>query len=157
MLKVLGCAVLFFCGVLISEEIKKHAAIKLERLEALLELVRTIQLQIDCYALPIPEIIHRLDRDLLNRCKVNRPEINTLKELYQELKLSSESPEGAIMAELCNNIGYGYRDSEVKLCERCINGLQDVRDEYKSELPKQNKLSATLCYCVTGIIIMIFV
>jgi len=156
-IKISGIIILLFAGITITSEIKKNNYARLVRIEALIELMRDVQLKIDCYALPIPEILARCESRILVDCGISEGQCSSLKELYEKCAVRAESPEGKVLREFCCNIGEGYRETEVKLCEKYIAEMNLLKTDYRSKLPKLNKASAVLCYFILGVIIILMI
>ena len=144
-----------FAGIAISSEIRRHNQRRLRCMEALLDMMRSIQLKIDCYAIPIPEILAECDERTLIDCGISGGKCSSLDDLYQQCRIYMGKPEGYILKEFCSSIGCGYRETEVKLCEKYISELNAIKNEYRVILPKVNKAATVLCFCILGILILL--
>ena len=143
--KLAGAALLVLCGFLGGSFLcrKKEEALKLT--EGYIALIKHIKNQIDCFNKPIDKILSTCPTSILAACG-SSPGVTGMAEL---LSGSPELPPA--VAELLDGfsreLGAGYRDSQLKLCDYYAGRLAAERDRLATELPKKRRSTMTLCVC----------
>ena len=147
--KVLGAVLLASVGGCGALWLNRNAEAAVERLDAWISLARLTKNQIDCFSLPLPEILQRCEPSLLLRlgtaeCTPFPPK--EFPELLTGLSHAALTEEGERTARLfCEEIGKGYRAEQLRTCDHCIGLFCAERDRLLSELPRRRKRNITLC------------
>ena len=140
-----GAIIILACGFELSRRLNKRYSERLSSAEAYLALLRYIRSQIDCYALPIGDILERADKDLLIRCGWRMEDSpRSLEELLEKSE-SVDFGANPLLREFCLDFGNNYRDEQLRRCDHYINALSDISDALARELPSKKKLNSTLC------------
>ena len=85
MLKLFGCALVLMSCYMMSSALAGREKMKIERVELLILLVRTIRDKVDCYALPIGKILDECREEILFPLGIKKP-ISELSRLVCECK-----------------------------------------------------------------------
>lgn len=146
--KLLGTSILLLIGVL-SARRSVHAEKEREALlDAWIRLLYEIRTEIDCFSLPIQEILARTDRQVLQRLGADEPP-DSLASLYRLRKDDLDPDTSRLLTSLIGEIGSCYRDEQVKRCDYYLAQLEKGRQELRARLPVRIKLSMTLSLCLS--------
>ena len=143
--KPVGILLLAVSGAMGAYFLNRSAADTLRQVEGWLTLVRTVQTQVECFALPATEILRGLDPDLLRSCGY---EGEGVPESFEELARQCTLRDGEtcrLVTGFCKEFGTGYRGEQVRSCAYYAAGLGDRRQTLASALPNRKKLNTTLC------------
>lgn len=145
--KIIGAVMIIIsavcaCSAVIVIE-KKH----LEQLKALLSLVTLIEVQIDNFNLPIPEILKKADRNLLVRCGFEENEVPNLTSLRLKKDLLLDAKEKKELFEFTDTLGHAYKDGQIASCRHCRTELEKLCTERKNNFSKKTRLTLTLGIC----------
>ncbi len=147
MLKFLGALLILSVGVFAAFVSVQYEKRRLSVVDGWIDLILYIRGQIDCYLLPIEDILSSGDRALLEACMspsnaADLPAILTSCEIYLDgdAKRTLES--------FVREIGAGYREEQIKRCDYFISSLRAQREKIAASLPLRVRLCATLCICL---------
>ena len=140
-----GAVVIFVCGIEISKRLNAKISKDHERIEKYILLLRYIKAQIDCFALPICDILKRVDKELLFGCgwEGDIPPCS-LEEMLKEASVEDDDAR-SILLEFCKDFGKSYLEDQIRRCDHYIALLEDRRDVLNKDLPRKKKLNSTLC------------
>lgn len=113
--------------------------------EALARLLEFLRLQVECFALPVGEILSRVDRELLFGCGWRREEPpRSLSELFGAAS-SLDKESRRILGELALSFGKGYREEQVRLCDGAERQLRAHTERLRQSLEGKKRVNLTLC------------
>lgn len=125
---------------------------RLKNLEVLIDLVRYIQTQIDCFMLPVDKII--LEYTSANNSQISEAlKKSKLSESCENLKPIIDKEEYEAFLSLSKSLGRGYRDEQIKLCEICLNSLKDIYEKHKSDM--QSKIKTNRAFYLLGSVMIV--
>ena len=140
-----GAAVIFLCGIEISRRLNAKLSKDHQMIEKYILLLRYIKSQIDCFALPICDILARADKELISACgwTADTPP-RSLSDMLEGTTVADGDSRG-ILLEFCGDCGKSYLDGQIRRCDHYISLLEDRRDILSKDLPRKKKLNSTLC------------
>lgn len=140
--KLLGlCCILLSGGVALAAEIRKERR-RLRVSDGWIELIRTVRTQIDCYLLPLDDILSGVCIE-----GATPSESSATQKLQAVLRLGAPylSPEQyRVISELVQRLGQGYREEQLRLCDAALERLCPLRDALYAEYPLRLRLALTL-------------
>lgn len=154
-LKILGGIFVALSGVMISFTLNKSVSVALRVAEGWERLLIQIKNEIECFSLPIGEILRRVEPSLLCQCGYtadNRPE--DLSELL-EGTLITDRETARIVTRFVSEFGRCYKSEQVGRCAYFAALMEERRKKLAEELPVRRKLNATLCVAASlGLVIL---
>ena len=148
MLKLLGALLILSVGIFSAYLSVQYEKKRLTVVDGWIDLILYIRGQIDCYLLPIGDILLGGDRALFEACMspsnaADLPAILGASEIYLDgdAKHTLES--------FVREIGTGYREEQLKRCDFFIASLRAQRERIAAALPMRVRLCATLCICLS--------
>ena len=146
-MKLLGAILLAFTGGYGAWLLNRRAERTVDRLDAWIALLRLTKNQIDCFSLPVSEILLRCDRTLLRRVGWEGESAPAdFAELGAALDGGTFSEETVrVIRVFAEEIGKGYRAEQVRTCDYGIGLFCAERDRLLAELPRKEKRNLTLC------------
>lgn len=123
--------------------------------EALISLIRYIRSEIECFAMPIPRALARCPRKLLEECGFSSEDApKSAEELLENI---NDGVTHAHFARFCGEIGKGYRDEQLALCDYYITVLEERRLKLAEQLPLRKRINSALCMSgAFAIVIVLF-
>ena len=148
MLKLLGALLVLSVGVFSAFVSVQYEKKRLTVVDCWIDLILYIRGQIDCYLLPIGDILSGGDRALFEACMspsnaANLPAILEASGIY----LDGEARH--TLESFVREIGAGYREEQLKRCDFFIASLRNQRERIAAALPMRIRLCATLCICIS--------
>lgn len=145
-IKLLGSGLIAAAGGVAAYSAVHYEKRKLSVLDAWIDLIFHIRGQIDCYLMPLDDILACADTEILRACmcRAPHPDLRTL------LHASSPylTPEAKrLLTALIRELGGSYREEQLRLCDYYINALREIRNQIAADLPSRVKLCITLCIC----------
>ena len=137
--------------ILLSGGASALCAIRFERkkvsvLQAWIDLISYFRDQIDCFLMPIDDILKKADPQILPVT----PKKNTAPTLGSLLRDSSpylDAQSVRLLDTMIREMGSCYREEQVKRCDFYIQALLKKQDELACALPGRIKLCLTLSLC----------
>ena len=143
--KIFGAFLTVFGGVMLSRTLNRRMLNALRRVEAWTALLRRIKTEIECFSLPIRDILKKTDRELLLACGyagISAPD--SLSELVSSVRLADGVTE-ELIRRFASEFGRCYRSEQVERCAYYLSLMEDRRKSLLSELPSKKRLNSTLC------------
>ncbi len=155
-LKLLGCLMILSAGGLAAFSAVKYERRKLSVLDGWIDLIFHIRTQIDCYLMPLNEILEGTDRELLHAC-MGDGAAGGLDTLLQNSQLYLGKEARRLLSAFVREIGTSYREEQVKRCDYYIASLRSLREKQMEELPARTRVCVALCLCAAfGIAILLW-
>ena len=145
--KWIGAIILTAVGGYGAWLIGKRDSMEIDRVEAWIALLRLTKNRIDCFSLPVPEILARCETNLLRRLgwSADTPPAD-FRALAESDAADGLTMEGRrIACGFSEEIGKGYRQEQLRACDYSIGLFSAERDRLLSQLPKKRKRDITLC------------
>ena len=147
-LKLLGGGLIVFSGGFAAYTMAHTERRRLTVLEAWIDLILFIRAQIDCYLMPLDEILAQADENILRACACRTPHPNLSSLLSSSRQYLSEEAR-RLITSFVKEIGGGYREEQLRRCDYYITALRAERNKLASALPSRIRLSVSLCLCAS--------
>lgn len=134
----------------------KKADAALCRSSAWSSLVSFIGSQVECFALPIGQILSRADEALLRECGYTGKSHPTELKSFINNSVIEDGQTRTAAESFCAEFGRGYVDEQTARCKYYAGIFDERKRKLSEELPKKKKLYATLCITVSLAVIIIF-
>lgn len=152
MLKLVGSLLLALTGVALAVSISRFEQKKLRVLDSFISLIFHIKGQIDCFGLPLCDILR------------NRPsglelpsDIENFGELLDHSRIYLDTESYRLLYSFYSEFGGLYREEQLKRCDYYIEALGEQRRGLFEDLPSRRKIGSALCICsVIGILIILW-
>lgn len=147
MLKLLGAMLILSVGIvsaLISVQYEKR---RLTVVDGWIDLILYIRGQIDCYLMPIDDILSGGDRALFEAC-MSPTNAADLPAILKSSQIYLDGDAKRILESFVRQIGAGYREEQLKRCDFFVSSLRTQRERIATQLPMRVRLCATLCICI---------
>ena len=159
--KLLGSILLLAAGGYISLSVHRFERRRLSVLDGYIALIYYIKGQIDCYAMPLTDILTRADPTLLADClgeTVDRlPAIlpavwgdaPPMQGLLQRSRLYLAPESERLLTAFSGELGATHRAEQVARCDHYVHALGEERRRLFEALPARLKTVGTLGICCT--------
>ena len=151
--KVIGASMVLAAAAFYAEKILSGDKKRIDHLDAVIDLITYIKNQIDLYAMPLEKIYKSVDRDKLKRLCLDSPP----KDFYEVIDNQELIFDGDIkreLSEFSSSLGKGYREMQLKLCERTLSRLGDKKKMLAESFPSRKKTVLALCFGVGGVVLI---
>lgn len=137
-------------------KLNRKADIVLDGVDSMIGVIRYIKNMVDMYSLPLPKILDRMKNDtrgkrLLAGCGYCEKELPCNINEMRSFSFVGDDEVKGLFCEFLSEFGVGYREEQIKLCERYEELLSERREKISAELPIKKKRNVTLC--ITGTLI----
>lgn len=147
-LKMLGGAMVVAAGGLAAYTLARYERRRLVVLDAWIDLIFHIRGQIDCYLMPLDEILACADAGILRGCMCHTPHPD-LSALLRSASPYLDKESARLLSAFVREIGGSYREEQLRRCDFYINSLRVIRERLSQELPARIKLRISLCICAS--------
>ena len=152
MIKLFGSLLLALTGLTLAVSISRFEQKKLRVIDSFISLIFHIKGQIDCYSLPLCDILR------------NRPSglellegSEDLGEILYHARIYLDAETYRLLESFYLEFGGLYREEQLKRCDYYIEALGEQRRALFEDLPARQKIGSALCICSTiGILIILW-
>ena len=143
--RIIGALVLILSGVGGAYCMNQAATVSLAQIEGWIAFLRYVRVQIECFALPLNDILRKCDPTLLASCGYEgKSPPETAEALLEGISIRDGAAE-SILRGFFDEFGKGYREEQVRSCEYHGALLLERRETLSARLPERKKLHSTLC------------
>ena len=149
LLRLAGAALLALSGAVAARVINSADMSSLRQTEGFISFIRICRVQIDCFSLPISEILQGCGKSELFACgyeKEGAP--SDMSEFVCGCRVSDVDA-CELFFSFASEFGRGYRAEQLKACDYYISMLEERRKKLSAILPLKRKRNATLCICAS--------
>lgn len=123
---------------------------------AFLALLEYMRRQIECFSLPVPQILQEADASLLAACGVEeRP--RDFASLLQDCELLLPARYCTLLAEFSAELGTAYRSEQLRACTYYTAQLTPLCEEIERELQRRSSLWRLLPGAVGAALILMLI
>lgn len=152
MIKLMGSLLLAVTGLVLAVSISRYEQKKLRVIDSFISLIFHIKGQIDCYSLPLCDILR------------NRPDglellegSEDLGEILYHARIYLDAETYRLLESFYSEFGGLYREEQLKRCDYYIEALGEQRRALFEDLPARQRIGSALCICsVIGILIVLW-
>ena len=143
--KIAGALMLAGSGIGGAYWLNRSASVTLGQVECWLTLLRYVRMQVDCFALPVSEILGRCDAALLRGCGYTADE--PPEDFGQMLARCSirDGESAALLRSFSEEFGKSYREEQSRGCEYYFSLLNGRRETLAARMPTQRRIRSALC------------
>lgn len=147
MIKILGALLILSVGVFSAFVSVQYEKKRLSVVDGWIDLILYIRGQIDCYLMPLDDILSGGDRALFEAC-MSPENAADLPAILDASQIYLDGDAKRTLESFVREIGAGYREEQLKRCDYFIASLRVQRERIAKELPLRTRLCATLCVCI---------
>ncbi|MBE6550039.1 MAG: hypothetical protein E7670_06385 [Ruminococcaceae bacterium] len=148
-LRIAGALLLTFSGAFTAHMINASASMALAQTEGLISFIRFTRVQIDCFSLPISEIIALCSHKELLRCGYEKSEVPTSLGAFVDSISVSDKEAYKVFCAFASEFGRGYRMEQLRACDYYLTLLEEHRKTLLSSLPSKKKRNGAVCVCAS--------
>lgn len=143
--RIFGALIMVISGVCGAYMLNGKASGTLRQTDAFIAFLRYVKLQIDCFSLPLGDILSRCDAELLCECGFRGAQTpRDIRELVSQCGIY-DTETARILENFSEVFGKSYREEQLRQCDYYISLLEGRREKLSAELPVRKKLNSTLC------------
>ena len=155
-IKLLGCALILLAGGLTAISLVKYEKKRIRVLDGWIDLIFYIRSQIDCYLMPIGDILKSADADILKSCGVSG-RCDSIEALYQKSRFYLNEEAKRLLSSFVKEIGSSYREEQVKRCDYYAAALRNLREKQMEGLPSRLRVCVAISLCgACGIAVLLW-
>ena len=145
-IKLIGSGVILVCSIFFTISHRRFEERKLRTLDGLIALITYIKGQVDCYALPIGEILSRLPARIF--CDCNCPEgAESIDEIVDKCRIYLEEESLRLAEGFASEFGSTFREEQIRRCDHYISSLEAERRVLSDEVIKRSRVGSALWIC----------
>ena len=141
--KALGILLLLACGVLGGIFLAAFERAKCRQAEGMLDLIRHIRLQIDCFSLPVSRILATLPTQISEMAAIPRA-ARDFGELLEGTSLLLPEEMCELLTSFGRDLGGSYREDQLRCCDYYITRFAPHCERMRTELSRRTKLALLL-------------
>lgn len=151
--KWIGVGILMMAGGYATLAMNRIETRRLTVLDGYISLLRYIKGQINCFAMPVGDILDTADPSVLSACHGEKRHQTAEKESLSELILASrlylEPETERLLHNFSAELGHTFREEQVMRCEDYIRALGEERRKLAEATPARIRINSILTLCTT--------
>lgn len=157
-LKLLGAAILLLSAAAWGRGLCAHRRAITAQTEGFLTLFRALRSGISYYRAPVGDILARADAGVLSACSGRGEAVRgeSLSELNETCVFLSQDL-ALLMAQAAGEIGRGYRDEQLAVCDRYLEALETLHREAAEKEREQSGLVTTLVIIAAAAVVILLI
>ena len=144
MIKLIGSFILAVTGVILAVSVCRFEQKKLRVTDSFISLLFHIKGQIDCYSLPLCDIMRNLPSDLELCFKDSE---RGFEDLLEHSKIYLDTESYRLLQRFYAEFGSTYREEQLKRCDYYIQALGEERRKLSETAPIRVRMNSILCLC----------
>ena len=154
--KGVGVLLITSCCLLLGVWLCAYERARYRQAEGFLSLLQYIRLQIDCFSLPLPQILRSADSKLLGDCRLPHGG-DDLTVLLQECNLLLPADFCRTLYDFAAALGGAYREEQLRSCEYYIARITPLCKEMRRELPRRLGLWRLLPISLSAALVLLLI
>ena len=142
-IRLIGALLLALSGAAMSRAVNARETAALSQTEGFIAFIRGARVQIDCFAMPITQILAMCDRSVYKACGYTGAVPSGLAEFARECRVCDKAAH-EIFSGFASEFGRGYREEQLKACDYYSSLLEERRRMLSTVLPQKKKRNSTL-------------
>ena len=146
-----------FSAVMIASNISEKTDATIKSVSALREILEHTKNMIDCYSLPVSEILGGINFSLLIDCgfSKNMPPLD-----FEEFLINSHIPDSEakeLMSAFAEGFGKGYRQDELSRCSLYLEKMRSREQKLIKEASKKKNMIFTVAICASLAVVILVI
>ena len=154
--KIVGAILLLASGTGLAIGAVRFERARLGVHDALISLIFFIKGRIDCYAMPVEQIMLEMDKSILADCRCPG-QVDSIEALLPHVKSYLDPETYRVLQSFGAGLGSGFRDEQIKRCDYYIELLRDKRMQLESNLAARARTNGVIwILCAVGAVILLW-
>ena len=153
--KIVGIVLILCCGVLGGLSFAMFERRRYRQAEGFLSLLRHIRLQIDCFSMPVAQILAACDARILADCGTEATALSDFNALLQGTRLYVPEEMCRLLFDFGTQLGSSYREEQLRCCDYFLERLIPCCDRLRAELPKRERMALILPVAISAMLVLL--
>ena len=154
--KVAGALLVLASGAGLAVGAVRYERARLQVHDALISLIFFIKGRIDCYAMPVEQIMLEMDKSILADCRCPG-QVESVEALLPHVKPYLDPETFRVLQSFGAGLGGGFREEQIKRCDYYMELLREKRMQLEAELPKRARTNGVIwMLCAAGAVILLW-
>lgn len=153
--KFIGIALILCCGVLSGLAFAAFERRRCRQAEGFVLLLRHIRLQIDCFSIPVAQILAACDKRIMIDCGVEATKLTDFGALLRETRLYVPEEMCRLLADFGAQLGSSYREEQLRCCDYFLERLIPCCDLLRAELPRRERMALILPMAIAAMLVLL--
>jgi len=130
----------------------------IKQLDGYIRFITNIKAEIECYMLPITDILSRVSEREFKECGIEDSHgIKSIDDMISKAEFFLDDDTINALISFSSEFGVGYIEQQIRSCERCIATLISKRGELALKNEKDKKVSLAICLSLSLSLILILI
>lgn len=154
--KLIGSVIIALSAIFVAVSHCRFQERKLRTLDGFIALIMYIKGQVDCYALPLCDILSLVPAEIFYDC--NCPEgADSLEEIIGESRIYLEEESLRLVEAFASEFGSTFRGEQLRRCDYYVSSLVEQRRVLAEEVVKRSRVGSALWICSSlGLLILLW-
>ena len=157
LLRLIGAAAVVLSGISAACLFNSGTKQTLKQTESFISLLRFLRSQIECFSLPLPSALSRCPTEILRGCGYCESESPSSARQLMEGCCIYDDRVRRSMERFFAEVGRGYREEQLSLCDYCISQVEERRANLTSQLPVKMKVNSALSLAGAAAVVVLLI
>ena len=154
--KIAGALLVLASGTGLAVGAMRYERVRLQVHDALISLIFFIKGRIDCYAMPVEQIMLTMDKSILADCRCPG-QVESIEALLPHVQSYLDPETYRVLQSFGEGLGSGFRDEQLKRCDYYMELLRQKRMQLEESLGARVRTNGVIwILCALGAVILLW-
>ena len=154
--KIAGAVLVLASGTGLALGAARYERTRLRVHDALISMIFYIKGRIDCYAMPVEQIMLEMDKSILADCRCPG-QVDSIEALLPHVQSYLDPETYRVLQSFGAGLGGGFREEQIKRCDYYIELLRDKRMQLEAQRAARAKTNGAIwILCALGAVILLW-
>lgn len=154
--KIAGALLVLASGTGLAVGAVRYERVRLQVHDALISLIFLIKGRIDCYAMPVEQIMLTMDKSILADCRCPG-QVESIEALLPHVQSYLDPETYRVLQSFGEGLGSGFRDEQLKRCDYYMELLRQKRMQLEESLGARVRTNGVIwILCALGAVILLW-
>lgn len=154
--KIAGALLVLASGTGLAVGAVRYERVRLQVHDALISLIFFIKGRIDCYAMPVEQIMLTMDKSILADCRCPG-QVESIEALLPHVQSYLDPETYRVLQSFGEGLGSGFRDEQLKRCDYYMELLRQKRMQLEESLGARVRTNGVIwILCALGAVILLW-
>lgn len=154
--KIIGALLVLASGTGLAVGAARYERVRLQVHDALISMLFYIKGRIDCYAMPVEQIMLGMDKSILAECRCPG-QVESVEALLPHVKSYLDPETYRVLQSFGAGLGSGFRDEQIKRCDYYMEILREKRMQLEVGVSARARTNGVIwILCALGAVILLW-
>jgi hypothetical protein len=158
-IKIIGGSIIAITALFSYSEVIKFQKKRIKQINGFIDLIDYIKNQVECFLLPLDQILIKCDKELLNNCGIclSHSNCKNMNEVIESTHFYCDDEVIELLNKFSYSFGKAYLHEQLRSCEYYKSELIKIRDKNQEKDTKNQKIQLAIFLSASFSIIILLI